>query len=309
MPALRWFAAACAVSALAACANSASPPPRAELKEGQSLFRFASSRELAAPLDSGGYLAVANTLAARLSSLWDARGGYYRAGSGTVTEVNADLLLVHSAAALAGHRGAARDDVRAVRIARFLTGARIWRGAGSSPGWRAGPANNNRHVVFQAEAIEGLQAAYRARRAIGLDAATAQRIRRQIATVARSERWRWPAREMNQLNWNATVFAADAAVNGRRSVLADGLGRHLARFTREAQGSGAPPGNFGPGLRFHYQPARWPAAARMNFDSPEYAIRAPSSSTSPSLTTNSAASGKTSLKLPTTTRRSRGLML
>ena len=36
---------------------------------------------------------------------------------------------------------------------------------------------------------------------------------------------------MNQLNWNATVFAADAAVNGRRSVLADGLGRHLARFT------------------------------------------------------------------------------
>ena len=270
MPAPRWIAAACAVSALAACADSAPPPPRAEPKEGQSLFRFASSRELAAPLDSGGYLAVADALAARLSSLWDARGGYYRAGSGTVTEVNADLLLVHSAAAVAGHRGAARDDVRAVRIARFLTGAQIWRGAGSSPGWRAGPANNNRHVVFQAEAIEGLQAAYRARRAIGLDAATAQRIRRQIATVARSERWRWPAREMNQLNWNATVFAADAAVNGRRSVLADGLGRHLARFTREAQGSGARPGNFGPGLRFHYQPARWPHA-RMNFDSPEYA--------------------------------------
>ncbi|MDA0173433.1 hypothetical protein OJ998_30295 [Solirubrobacter taibaiensis] len=272
MPATRWLAAACAVSTLVACANSAPPPPRAEHKEGQSLFMFAASnsRELAAPLTSAGYLTVADALAARLGSLWDVRGGYYRAGSGTVTEVNADMLLVHSAAAVAGHPGAARDDVRAVRIARFLTGAKIWRGAGSMPGWRAGPANNNRHVVFQAEAIEGLQVAYRARRAIGLDAATAKRIRHQIATVARSERWRWPAREMNQLNWNATVFAADAAVNGRRSVFAAGLGRHLARFTREARGVGARPGNFGPGLRFHYQPARWPHA-RMNFDSPEYA--------------------------------------
>ena len=91
---------------------------------------FASSRVLAAPLDTGGYLAVADALAARLGSLWDVRGGYYQAGSGTVTEVNADLLLVHSAAAVAGRRGAARDDVRAVRIARFLTGAQIWRGVG-----------------------------------------------------------------------------------------------------------------------------------------------------------------------------------
>src|SRR4051812_35435769 len=101
MSAPRWLAAACAVSTLAACAGSGPPTPRAEHKEGQARFMFASSnsRALAAPLDSGGYLAVADTLAARLGSLWDARDGYYRAGSGTVTEVNADLLLVHSAAA------------------------------------------------------------------------------------------------------------------------------------------------------------------------------------------------------------------
>ena len=50
-----------------------------------------------APLDSRGYLALADALARRLSTLWDARGGHYRAGSGTVTEVNADPLLVHNA--------------------------------------------------------------------------------------------------------------------------------------------------------------------------------------------------------------------
>jgi hypothetical protein len=75
---------------------------------------------------------------------------------------------------------------------------------------------------------------------------------------------------MNQLNWYATVFAADATVNGTHATLADTLSRHLARFTAEASSHGDVPGNFGPGLRFHYQPARWPHA-KMNFDSPEYA--------------------------------------
>ena len=41
MPALRWFAAACVVSTLAACANSAPPTPRGEHKAGQALFMFA----------------------------------------------------------------------------------------------------------------------------------------------------------------------------------------------------------------------------------------------------------------------------
>jgi hypothetical protein len=68
---------------------------------------------------------------------------------------------------------------------------------------------------------------------------------------------------MNQLNWHATVFAADATVNGRGRELAGNLGRQLARFTARRS-------NFGAGLRFQYQPARWPHA-KMNFDSPEYA--------------------------------------
>ena len=278
MLATRWLAAACAVLAARGLRHSAAAPRAARAtsdartvprRVAGEASRRASSRLAAGGLDAAGYLAVADRLVARLCARWDARGGHYRAGSGSTTQVNADLLLVYSGAALAGHRGPARDDARAVAIARFLTGRRIFRG-GASPGWRAGPTNRSQHEVFQAETIEGLQAAYAARRAIGLDARTAARIRHQIAAVAGGERWRWPAVALNQFNWNATVFAADAAVNGRGRALATALGRHIARFTRQARGSGTRPGNFGPGLRFHYQPARFPHA-RMNFDSPEYA--------------------------------------
>src|SRR4051812_5838743 len=186
MPATLWLAAAC--SLVVPCVPAPAP---------------------ATPLDDAGYLRVADRLVARLP--WDAQRHRYAAGSGTTTEVNADLLAVHAEAALRGHRGAARNDARARAIARLLTGPRIWRGNG----WKAGPANANMHVVFQAEAAEGLAAAYAARRALGLDAATVERMRTEIALVARSDRWRWPALELNQLNWYATMFAADATVNGR----------------------------------------------------------------------------------------------
>src|SRR5689334_9555172 len=60
----------------------------------------------AAGLDDAGYLAVADALQRRLDRLWDPRMGRYEPGPGaTDTEVNADLLLVHSLAALHGHRG------------------------------------------------------------------------------------------------------------------------------------------------------------------------------------------------------------
>jgi len=287
----RWLVAACVLSLLTACGKGGNDPrprgaaavaPRHGEKpapcaagEARGVGAAGEARGVGAGdvlagggLDRAGYLAVADALAARLCSLWDARRGYYRAGSGTVTNVNADLLLVHATAALARHRGAARDDPRAVAIVRFLTSAPIW--GGGAKGWQAGPENADRHVVFQAEVIEALQTAYEARAALKLGAPLVHRIRRQVAAVARGKRWRWPALVLNQLNWYATFATADAVVNGRDRTLATALRRHLARFTREAQGTNGRAGNLGPGLRFQYLPESVPQDT-MNFDSPEYA--------------------------------------
>ena len=144
---------------------------------------------------------------------------------------------------------------------RLITGRQVWhegvhRRGGPLPGAR------ELHPVFDAGAAEALAAAYAARRQLGLEASLVARIRHQIARVARSPDWRWPALRLNQFNWYATMFAADATVNGRGATLAGGLGRHIARFA-------AGP-TLGPGLRFNYVPGRWPDAD-LNFDSPEYA--------------------------------------
>lgn len=215
-----------------------------------------------APAAHAGYADTADALADRLGALWNERLGYYDAGGGAVTEVNADLLLVHAIAAEHGLDPAvhaARDDRRARRVAAFLTGPRIWRGNG----WQAAPENPNLHEVFEAEAAEGLAAAFRARAALALEPQTAEAIRAQIDALAGSPQWRWPALVLNQINWYVALDAARAVVDGDAAPLARDLRRRLDGFL-------ATHANFGPGLRFQYQPNRWPHA-RMNFDSPEYA--------------------------------------
>ena len=168
-----------------------------------------------AALDDAGYLALADRLTKRLGALWNPRRGRYDPGPGaTTSQINADLLLVHATAARIGHRGPARDDARARAAARFLTGPEIWRQGRARPGWRASPDVGDMHPVFQAEVAEALAAAYRARRALGLDAATALAIERQLARVIASPAWRWPALLLNQFNWYATIAAADARSTG-----------------------------------------------------------------------------------------------
>ena len=124
--------------------------------------------------------------------------------------------------------------------------------------------------MFDAEAIDGLVHAYLARDAIRLDRTTVARIRYQIHRVATSQDYRWPALRLNQINWYCQMFAADAIVNGERTALAEGMGRHLARFLAGASGTEARAGNFGAGLRFHYLPHRV-LRAKSNVDSAEYA--------------------------------------
>jgi hypothetical protein len=139
----------------------------------------ASGAPVSAGLDDAGYLRVADALVSRIEVHWDDRLQRYQPGAGgTITETNADLLLVHAVAALAGHQGRSRNDARARAIARFLTSHKIWHG-GSRPGWKAAPNNIGMHVVFEAEAAEGLATAYIARDALRLDPRTVQLIQEQ----------------------------------------------------------------------------------------------------------------------------------
>ena len=215
------------------------------------------------------YVAVADRLALSLDGLWNEREQRYDPGNGAVSEVNADLLLVHSVAALRGLDGPSRADARARAIVVFLTGPQIWRATPPSdpavrgPGWRSAPGGA-RHPVFDAEVAEGLACAYTARTVLGLAPASSDRIREQIALVARGPDYAWPALRLNQFNWATTLFAADAEVNGQTAALASGLGHHLERFLSQASR------NLGPGLHFYYLPGLG-LRAHSNLDSPEYA--------------------------------------
>jgi hypothetical protein len=218
----------------------------------------------------------------RLEPLWDARLGRYTPGrGGTDTTFNANMLLVHSVAALQGHRGPSRNDARARSLVRALLHAppyvtrAIANGADSqlhAPGWvdSMDRAKATQHVMIDAEVVDGLTHAWLARRAIGLSAADARRIAGAIHRVAHGRFWRYPAIRLNQINWYALIYAADATVGGSPGLLRVDLRRQIHRFASGAQPSGNSSGNFGPGLHFHYIPRR-PAGATVNVDSAEYA--------------------------------------
>ena len=188
-----------------------------------------------------------------------------------IAQINGNLLLVHSVAALRGHVGPARADDRARAIARFLVGPEIWTDAppvgahprATGPGWRAAPGLPIRHMVFDIEVVDGLVHAYLARDALGLEPDVVERIRTEIHTVAGDKDWRWPAVRLNQFNWYCAMFAADAIVNGATGTLATGMANHLHRFLTDTR-------NLGAGMRFHYLPDR-PMTHGYNVDSAEYA--------------------------------------
>src|SRR4051794_33744296 len=259
----RWPALSLTVAGVFACAAAACGPAPAT----------SSTNVARAGLDDSGYFGVADRLQARLDGSWNEREGRYDPRPGEVdTEVNADLLLAHSVAALRGHQGASRNDRRARLVARWLVDGDVWverprRGAGADahgPSFVSSPEAAGQHMVFNAEAVDGLVHAYLARRTLHLPRRTVALIKDRIRRLARSQDWRWPALRLNQFNWYVEIFAATAVVNGERSVLARGMRRHLARFAAGRRR------NFGAGMHFHYLPDSRPGH-QMNVDSAEYA--------------------------------------
>ena len=121
------------------------------------------------------YWRVADRLQRALEPRWDARLQRYSADH-SVALINADLLATHALAALHGHRGPARKDARARAIARLLTGSppflwrlppRPWGSMTHAPGWTivVDSPTGLQHPVFESQIVDGLVAAWRARRA------------------------------------------------------------------------------------------------------------------------------------------------
>jgi hypothetical protein len=195
--------------------------------------------------------------------------------------VNANMLLVHSIAALHGHQGPARQDDRARAIAARLLQSPPFvaspnpeaLGQVHGPGWLGATSTFHaiQHLIVDAETAEALAAAWRARDALGLAPEVSALIAQRLREVARGPFWRYPALRLNQINWYAQIYAAAAETNGDPSYLQRDMRAQAARFVhRVLHPRSGQAGNLGPGMHFRYVPDR-PASWRLNFDSPEYA--------------------------------------
>ncbi len=233
--------------------------------------------------DDAQYWAFADKVQTRLDDSWNERLERYRANSPSVdTMLNANELLVHSAAALAGHRGPAREDDRARSIAAQLMQTPPWLEQvtdpipGSqphAPGWVASmhEIRSGQHLVVDGEVTDALAMAWRARDALGLDATTRLLMQDRLRRVALGPYWRYPTLRLNQINWYAEVYSAAAEATGDPTFLTRDFRGQLLAFIRSIR-KPAPgtAGSLGPGMQFHYTPAGAPRA-QLNTDSAEYA--------------------------------------
>ena len=223
----------------------------------------------------------ADRLQERIDGWWSPTRNLYRPGDlSSDTQVNAQMLYVHSIAALRGHDGPARQDDRARAIAArmvqsppFVDVLGRQFGQRHAPGW-AGAMTAGvgmQHLVVDAEVAEALAAALRARAELALPPELVAAIQDRLYRVAASPFWRYPTIRLNQINWYASVYSAAADATGDLSFLRRDLHHQIARFVR---GIRHPPrdraGNLAGGMRFQYSPGSSPNAA-LNFDSPEYA--------------------------------------
>ena len=233
--------------------------------------------------DEAGYWDFADKLAGRLDDTWSPTLDRYRPGSISIdTMMNANLLLLHSAAALHGHEGAARQDARARSIVAQLVNTPPWvetvpdPAPGSQPhepGWVASMSEPRtpQHLVVDGEVTDGLAMAWRARGALGLDPTVQALMQDRLRRVANGPYWRYPTLRLNQINWYAEVYNAASEATGDPVWLHRDLRGQLAAFVRSIR-EPAPntAGSLGPGMQFHYLPYGL-ERSKLNVDSAEYA--------------------------------------
>jgi hypothetical protein len=233
--------------------------------------------------DESGYWDFADKLARRLDDSWNPFLDRYRPGSTSVdTMMNANMLLLHSTAALRGHEGASRQDARARSIVAQLMNTPPWMEAVTNPphgshphvpGWVASMTDGAtaQHLVVDGEVTDALALAWQARDALGLDPALQALLQDRLRRVAEGPYWRYPTLRLNQINWYAEVYNAAALATGNPVYLQRDLRGQFAAFVRSIR-SPVPntAGSLGPGMQFHYIPHALPTS-KLNVESTEYA--------------------------------------
>jgi hypothetical protein len=229
--------------------------------------------------------AFADRRALELEALWRPGETTYVMATGRhSTRLLANMLTLHASAAQDGHTGPSRRDERIEPIVRTLTrfpafqsrSTGRWRlGQHHAPGWLENPAGfpSPQHVSLDAEAASALAAAWRVRDIVGLSADSRRRIRRVVGMTARSRFFRYPSVRLNQFHWNTAMYAADAIVNERVSLLRRDLRLQLVRFVhfaRHAHPDGAP--NLTRGLGLHYLPQFRAGRGANRMSSSEYGV-------------------------------------
>ena len=107
------------------------------------------------------------------------------------------------------------------------------------------PSHADQHLVYDAEVVDGLVAAWRARRALALPASTVDAIEDRIGRTVAGKFWRYPAIRLNQINWYGLMYAASATVNGRDNLLRHDLALRSAASCAASTATAAPPATSG----------------------------------------------------------------
>jgi hypothetical protein len=240
--------------------------------------------------DPGDLWAAADALATALDRYWNPALGAYVVDGSVRVRLNAEMLLLHSYAAVAGRRsGAAARPDRVEPLTRLLTtdmylatldgqltpavqeGRTV---TAHAPGFTDvnGTASSMHHAL-DAVAMRALATSWRARDAVRLSAGTRALVQDRVAAVARSPFWRMPSRLLNQVNWNADVYAADATVNGDATLLQQDYAQQLGWFLQHSRSTAYPGGtsNLAQGLGFRYAPHRPASNTANQVDTSEYA--------------------------------------
>ena len=237
----------------------------------------------APPLGDAEYFAVADEVVRRLDRTWEEENRTYSAGGRVIDVIyNSALLVIHAVAAERGHEGPARNDHRARLIAErlcesppFFSGRTLPNPDKMfhTPGWLGdlGTYDSPMDKAFDPKVAEALTAAWRARGVLGLPEATVARIVTSVDSVARGPFFRYPYVRLNQINWNAELYAHAATLTGNPELLRADYRDHMRRFVAGVRRPLNPGDahNLSPSYRFQYQSDS--AYSRKNVDSAEYA--------------------------------------
>src|SRR5215210_4208720 len=235
------------------------------------------------PLRERDYFAVADEAVRRLDRTWVEEERVYSAGGRVIDVIyNAALLTIHAVAAERGYDGPSRNDARARLIAeRLCESPPFFAGTTlphpdtmfHTPGWVGDfhVLDSPMDKAIDPKVAEGLTAAWRARTVLGLGPELEGRIVAAVDAVARGPFFRYPYVRLNQINWNAELYAYAAALTGNPELLQSDYRRHVRRFIAGARRP-LEPGwarNLSASYRFQYQVTY--AGSQKNLDSAEYA--------------------------------------